>query len=418
MSQNVRKVGFYCWAGPGTIRMTQLKYFNPAIDSASMISSYDDLYLQRIKELFGVTDVWVSYSWGFADETEKIDKDFTLSKLVNFKKNGMKTHAYVQGPNVVYEDFKDKKDWFAKDLKGKLVSYHRGRKVVCLNNPEYKKYVSERITEMCSHDFDGIFMDNIQMGQLGVPGTFPNKSIFFGCNCMVCNELFLKKTGQSIAIAFKSKAGREKYLQFRLKSTLSFIKVVSDIVHKQGKEFGTNSYDPKFNTQHVYGTDVKKLEKYQDYILFENHSLPNRKRTRHNQYIQRFIETYKLSKPVFVVSYKKGIGFDSSYTQQELDLVFSEAEHSNFAVCLKGSEFVTKKIWHNLMPEKYRKPSIIQHDWITRRRNILHRIKVLIQFKLLSPITPYHLTKNFFELYMERKLARKALGWLQVMILK
>jgi hypothetical protein len=33
------RIGYYCWAGPGTIRMIKVKYFNPRIDEKSLMTS-------------------------------------------------------------------------------------------------------------------------------------------------------------------------------------------------------------------------------------------------------------------------------------------------------------------------------------------------------------------------------------------
>ena len=56
--------------------MIKLKFFNPKIDRHSLMHSYDYNYLSKAKELFGITDVWATYSWGFSPETEKEDYKF------------------------------------------------------------------------------------------------------------------------------------------------------------------------------------------------------------------------------------------------------------------------------------------------------------------------------------------------------
>src|SRR5258708_11865462 len=173
----INKIGFYCWAGPGTVRMIDLKYFNPKINKDSLMGSYEYDYLKEIKEKFGVTDFWASYSWGFSKNKEKEDRKFLLDRIDNFKKLNIRVHAYVQGTNLVYEDFKDK-DWWCQDEKGRLISYYRGRKVVCVNNPEFRKYIKEKIMTLYGTGVDGVYMDNIQMGQLGI-----SPSVFSGCNC-------------------------------------------------------------------------------------------------------------------------------------------------------------------------------------------------------------------------------------------
>lgn len=414
---STKRTGFYCWAGPGTVRMIKLKYFDPQIDEASVLGSYEYEYLQGVQEKFGVTDAWVSYSWGFADHIEAEDKAFTLSKLENFKRLGIKTHAYIQGPNLVYTDFAHK-DWWARDKQGNLISYHRGRKVVCINNPEFQEYILDKVTEMVRHDFDGIFMDNIQMGQLGVPHSLKSKRAFFGCNCAYCNQLFELETGFSIKEAFRSHLGRQRYLEFRVSSTTSFIAQISQVVRGARKEFGTNSFDPKFEMHHVYGTDLEALQEHQDYLLFENHSLPVHNK-RNNHYIHTLIEERALKKPVFVVSYKKGIGFDASYSQEWIDRAFSEAHFSHFHLCLKGSEYVSDKKWHNLVVETYASPRISDTVAVKAHQTTVgHRIKIRVHIHFLSHLLPYSVLSWLFTGYMEKKTLRKGLGWLQVTLLK
>ena len=69
--------GLYYWAGSGTVRMIQLKYPQAKIDSESFLISYDLSILKQAKATLGITDAWVSYSWGFARETEGEDYVFT-----------------------------------------------------------------------------------------------------------------------------------------------------------------------------------------------------------------------------------------------------------------------------------------------------------------------------------------------------
>ena len=85
MKKNSR-VGIYAWGGPGTVRLLQTKYHRPKIDQASFLELYDFPSLQKLKQLFGVTDAWVTYSWGFSDETESVDRRFIQLKLKNFAK--------------------------------------------------------------------------------------------------------------------------------------------------------------------------------------------------------------------------------------------------------------------------------------------------------------------------------------------
>src|SRR5882724_9950372 len=142
-SEEARR-GLYSWAGPGTARMIQLKFFHPRIDTESLMHAYDYENLARMQETFGITDAWATYSWGFSDKTEEEDRKFLLDRVDNFKKLGIKVHAYIQGTNLVYAGFPDK-SWYSRDEHGRPVVYHRGRLVTCLNNPEFREYIVNKI---------------------------------------------------------------------------------------------------------------------------------------------------------------------------------------------------------------------------------------------------------------------------------
>lgn len=133
------------------------------------------------------------------------------------------------------------------------------------------------------------------------------------------------------------------------RSSIEFINKVSSIVKAQKKYFGTNSYDPKLNDRIVYGFDTKQLSNLQDYLLFENHNHPSL--GTYNQAVYKYAE-YE-NKPVFNLVYKKGIGYDSSYTQEDFENQLTEADNNKVSACFKGSEFTSDGVWHNLDISKY-----------------------------------------------------------------
>ena len=343
------RIGFYLWGGPGTIRMNAVKYFNPKHDEASVLGCYDYDYLARAQEFFGITDVWASYSWGFSDATEEEDKRFLLDRMDNFKRLGLRVHAYIQGPNLVYREFPDV-DWWARDERGRTITYYRGRWVASIHNADYVDYVLGKIRATYNLGFDGVFMDNIQHGQLGFPmpaGKLP--FVFCGDASPAANAQFRAECGTDIPTDFEADADlTHAYLDFRVRSNTRYISRIADAVHEGGMEFGTNFYDPKFDPTYIYGIDIKALAEVQDYLLFENHALPSDDGKKHNGYVEDLIEREAITKPVFVVTYREGVGMSKQFTQDQIDNVFSEGATANFYVCLKGGEFTTNGVWHNL----------------------------------------------------------------------
>lgn len=383
------------------------------------MQSYDYEYLAAVKEKFGITDFWATYSWGFAPEVEEEDHAFLLNRLNNFKKLGIRLHAYIQGPNVVYSQFPNK-EWYAEDNKGRPITYYRGRRVVCLNAPEFQDFIIDKVGSMLDKGFDGIYMDNIQMGQLAIP-TFDQETpfVFAGCNCRLCQQKFLADTGEKIPVNFRvNKEVYKLYLGWRCDVVSEFLQKVADEVHKGSMEFGTNSFEPRFNTKYVFGTDLQRLAQIQDYLLFENHSLPSDNGQTHNSYIQKLIDDQNITKPVFVLSYRKGIGMEPAYSQTDFDNIYTEDLQYDFFSMLKGSEFLTNGEWHNLDISKYRKLAInpnlvtsnqaVFDDGFEKFAAKVPGAKRLISY-LYNPMTTWAL---------ENRQGRAALRWLYAKALR
>jgi hypothetical protein len=276
---------------------------------------------------------------------------------VNFKKLGIRVHAYIQGPNLVYDDFKDT-DWWARDEKGRLITYYRGRKMASIHHDGYLQYVEDKIKGLYGAGFDGVYIDNIQHGQLGVPNQ-PGKLPFVFCGdaSPSARRAFHAETGLEFPDDFEKDLDvTDAYLKFRVRANTQYVARMAAVAHEGGMEFGTNFYDPKFDPTFIYAIDLKAKSDIQDYILFENHSLPSSDGRINNCYVERVIRENEIEKPVFVVSYTNGVGMAEEFSQEDLDNLYSEAAESNFNLCLKGSEFTTGKVWHNLNPDLYTTP--------------------------------------------------------------
>ena len=133
------------------------------------------------RDKLGTTDAWVSYSWGFSEQTEQDDYQFLRDRLANFQRLGIKTHAYVQGTNLVWAEHQDA-DYYCRDYRGRLIPYHRGRKLTCPNNPAFRDYIHHKVALALCEDVDGVFVDNMHFG------LFPlrigkGRFTFFGCQC-------------------------------------------------------------------------------------------------------------------------------------------------------------------------------------------------------------------------------------------
>jgi hypothetical protein len=406
--------------------MTKTKYFDPLIDEASMGGSYELDYILEAKEKLGITDFWATFSWGYNQKTEQEDYDFLLERLPNFRKANVRVHAYLQGTNLVYEDYPDQDVW-ARDNFGRYISYYKGRRLTCPNNPHFQKIFFDKLNEAVKHDFDGIFIDNVHMGQMAP--FFRHKPLaFLGCRCQHCQKLFKEKTGLKIPrfLHWAKEETMQSYLDFRVNSMNALLEKAAKIAHKKKMLFSSNSYDPKFDERLVYGLDYQQLATFQDYILFETHSFPKNNTVSRNTRANQIAEAVDV--PVFTVSYRSGIGFDGQLSQQDIQKLYDEAESSAFNVCYKGSEFITDGEWHNLRLseitgiEQEAPHTIFDFLKLSKRRGYLsklsRRILVLV-FAVPSLIVLSNLLYGtFLRLIMEKKRMRPMMAFVYKWLLR
>jgi len=376
----MKKIGLYLWGGPGIIDLLKVKYPNPKIDIEEHWQAYDDQYLAKAKNILGVTDLWVTFSWGFSDYNERHHRQFIKDKLSSIKKHGFTVHGYVQGFNLVTNDFYDQ-DVFCRDHHNKLMPYSRGRSFICPNNPEALKIIKERVNQACQLDFDGIYIDNIFFGLFPF-FVFKNLTSFFGCSCYYCQKEFKKTYGYDLPLGMKKGQNVIKdYLEFRSDSIYKALKIIQKTAKKHKKLFGVNLYDfKKHNSKVFFGYDIKKINHLLDYYLIENHAFKNKEQV-DNSHLNEVINS--CGKPVFILSYKNGIGNEPGFNQQQLDLIYSEANNLNYCPCIKGSEYRTKGVWHLLNLNDLKQP---QKDlpYEINHKEYKSRLRT-------RPIIPYHL---------------------------
>jgi len=383
------RIGLYAWGGPGTIRLLKVKYHNPCIDEQSFMGLYETDFLSEAKQKLGVTDMWVTYSWGFSDDTEQEDRLFISERLANFQQYGITTHGYVQGPNLVTSEFK-MTDVFCRDSRGRLLPYSKGRALTCPNNPTARAIMVSRVEAACQEAFDGIFIDNMLFG---LPPFFlrSDYTSFFGCSCQHCQHRFLSEYGYALPLAEKkgSKVITD-YIDFRCRTVTELVYDLSRIAHSAGKQFGINLYDPFWHGSELhFGYRLPVIQDALDYFLIENHALEKPSGIDNTHLVPLISST---SKPVFIVSYRNGIGYDGAYSQHDIQAIWNEAAVLNYFPCLKATEFVTHRTWHALQIEQIES---LTTETNTPTRQMLHLPKRLktsskIERRLVQYINPYY----------------------------
>lgn len=339
------RAGLYAWGGPGTIRLLKKKYHAPRINETSFMRLYDPDYLAAARHTLGVTDMWITYSWGFADATEQPDRAFAVQRLPHFRAQQIAVYAYVQGLNIVTSEFAGQ-DIFCCDSQGRLLPYSKGRSLTCPNKPAARQIILDRVLAACRENFTGIYVDNILFG---LPPFYVRRDYvsFFGCACADCQRTFHRQFGYDLPVDNLTSETLNDYVTFRCQSTFDLLQELSDAARAAGKLFGINLYDPYWMSPELYyGYRMEQIAPLLDYYMIENHALGYND-TIHNAHLEPLIRS-ELHKPTFVVSYRKGIGYDAAFGQQEIDTIWSEAATLGYAPCLKATEYITDGTWHAL----------------------------------------------------------------------
>lgn len=344
----MRRVGIYLWAGPGTLRLLQTKYHHPQINTASFLHAYDQNNLQSLKQVFNLTDAWVTYSWGFSDHTESADYQFLQDHLDNFVRLKLHTHAYVQGLNLVTSEFSDIDPW-CRDHHDHLLPYSKGRSFTCPNNPAATAVILNRVQRACQLPITSVYIDNLIFG-LPPFDLSANYAPFFGCSCKHCQQAFHTEFGYPLPIAEKQDQQLRDYLRFRRQSVRRLLQQIHHITKAHGKKLGINLMDPVWINPLIYfGYTLPDVRRYVDYLFVENHQHPSN--SQGNQHLTSLIK--QTTKPIFVISYKNDIGHDPQTTHSDIIAVQTEADQLGYHVCLKGSEFTTRGAWHTFDPQQY-----------------------------------------------------------------
>ncbi len=390
------RAGLYYWAGPGTIRMTKLKFFDPAIDEQAFMNAYEPAILEQLQRVLGLTDAWVTYSWGFGDETEREDREWLRTKLPNFRRLGIRTHAYVQGLNVVTADCDE--SLLARGRNGALLPYHRRRHLTCPLNPEARALLLGRVEAACREDVDGVFVDNFFFGKFPLPtwGMTP----FFGCACAHCRAAFWKGDRPPAWLALKDEQ-TQAYIAFRTGTMAALAAEIGALCRREGKLYGCNGLDLDLDPRLFYGYELTDLAAAQSYLLVENFNHPARGRS--NTHLEPLIKSANV--PVAIVSYTRSIGRHPALSQTDIDSVHTDAARSGYLPVYKGSEFRTAGRWHPLAADSLRAPTLRAVPALplpaARKRGLVASFLQLTASRYQTPIQT---------LMYESRLARGTLG--------
>lgn len=412
MNENAFKLGeyhpVYLWAGPGTIRMNKLKFMQVPVNEKIHNEAHQSIGADIIANQMHQNWIHLTYSWGFAPEIEKQDWESFRLAADTFHDYGTKVFAYIQSSNCVFEGSNATRQWYARDPKGKKFYYYTNRFMTCLRNKEWQEFLQERIKGAIESKADGIFFDNLWNGTQpsGLAGTWLGSA---GCYCENCRKDFFQEFGKPIPVFINPKDPFvAAYLEWRSWQLTSFFKKLADYARSINPDvvIGANDYDVIMRpSKLIYGIDFSSYTKIQDLMMIENFCLPKWEpgpiaRFPNNALTIRAARAkIPKEKPLSVLSYDIGIGFDDVYPTRRIMQSMAEITALGASITVKGTEYFNgKEMTLITAPEYQKQQQGIGHfnSWLA-----LHK-ELFVDRTNISPVTLVDpgedLWKNWFQI--------------------
>lgn len=411
MTDHVFKLGeyhpIYLWAGPGTIRMNQLKFMQVPVNEKIHLEAHQSSGADIIVNKMHQNWIHLTYSWGFSPEIEKQDWNSFRSATETYHSFGTKVFAYIQSSNCVFDGSNTSRNWYAKDPKGRKFYYYTNRFMTCIQNSEWKKYIKERIKGAIEDYADGIFFDNLWNGTQpsGLAGSWLGSA---GCYCENCKSLFRAEFGKPIPdFIDPNDYFVQDYLKWRSSQLTSFFKEMADYARllKSDIVISANDYDVIMRpSKLIYGIDFSSFQEIQDVMMIENFCLPNwepGKRTRfpnNSLTIRNARSKLTDDKLLSVLSYDVGIGFDNVYPTRRILQNMAEITALGAITTSKGTEYFNGKEMTLITAPEYQGQQLgigAFNDWLSNNVKLFEDRTNIAYLALVDP--GEELWKNWFQ---------------------
>jgi hypothetical protein len=133
---------------------------------------YDPRTIQLLREA-GINMIWVTFSNGFSNETEKLNQEQLVRYIAECHHQGIHVMAYESITNMFWQDMyahvPESRNWLSIGKNGKPVPYsaaayekvgYVSRYLADLKNPEWQAYLRRRVSLALDAGADGIMYDN------------------------------------------------------------------------------------------------------------------------------------------------------------------------------------------------------------------------------------------------------------------
>jgi len=386
----------YLWAGPGTIRMNQLKFMGAPVDEQVHLEAHTPTGVRRVVDETGCNWIYLTHNWGFPPEQEFEDWESFSDAAKAYHTAGARVFAYIQTSNCVYGGSFIAQDWYALNARGRRVHYYTGRYMTCWQHPSWIAHLKNMINGAIQRGADGIFFDNPWYG--GQPGyllgSWHGQP---GCYCQRCQEKYLQETGQSIPTRITpGEPLTDTYLRWRANQATLTLAHLAGYAKSVSSNIliSANNFDAVMRPSFlIFGIDLKSLASIQDVIMIEDYGLPlyeskPKSRLANNALTIRTARALVKETPISVDPYDQGIGFDQVFSTRRYLQGIAEAAACGASMVVKGTEFVENGVFTLLTaPQFYETRREIgqYHTWLAANDHLFANRLNMAPVALLYP---------------------------------
>ncbi len=353
----------YLWAGPGTIRMNQLKFMSQPVDEAVHYEAHTPTGAARMAKEAAFNWAYLTFNWGFPPEVEQEDHADFRRAVEAYHAAGVRVSGYIQVSNCVFAGSYRERDWYALDARGRRVFYYTGRYMTDWLHPEWIEHLKQMTRAVIEAGADGVFYDNPWYGEmaltlggavLGSVGTYTERA----------RAAFRAATGHDIPTLIDP-AGDELsrlYLRWRADQASQTLAMLADYARSLRPDIlvSCNNYNAVMHNNFVtYGIDLEAHARIFDVMMIEDFALPRytpgaRPELRNNALTLRTARALCGNTPISTDPYDRGIGWDDVYPPRRFVQGIGEAAACGAVMVCKGTEFVSEGQFTLLTAERYR----------------------------------------------------------------
>lgn len=337
----------YFWAGAASARFQQAKFPGSTADEVAHLDGVRAAGLERLRAA-GFNWAFLAASWGFPPEVEADDwADFARAARLA-RTRGIRAFAYIQASNAFATGSYADRDWYAVTPEGRRIPYYAGRFMTCLNHPDWRAEVAERIRGLADAGADGLYFDNVWMG--ATPWVLgPTYGGFAGCACARCRSEYRTAEGAEIPRRIDPEdPDAPRYLRWRADLVTRRLREWVELARSCRPTILTSANACAAVLRHAYvlfGIDYAAWSRFLDVVLVEDVALPEYRRHGRRSFSQAAV-TAKAARaaaaptPVATVSYDRGIGLDGAADSRRLRQALAEAAACDAVGVVKGAEYL------------------------------------------------------------------------------